>query len=294
MDLNGAESKMSNKAKDLPAKQQRWEYSGPEKDSSAMQVQSNAYPNITPSPLQGSAPSPNYNGSFENSPLAENEPSMQNSSVPRPKISQNFPNESQMAKQPMMEYQRPQYTLPGVLHFLQHEWTRFELDRAQWEVERAELQARVAFLQGERKSQESLKVDLVRRIKMLELALRQERQKFSRYKNESEGIPDVPNVEENRLKSDDFDGDFAMNDMGYGDYMRESPHRGQYAQNAMVSGISSGRHLLRQYLKEIGYTDTLINVRSARVRALLGKKVQGCAQHSSGPVSLRPIHVWTA
>ena len=37
------------------------------------------------------------------------------------------------------------------------------------------LQARVAFLQGERKGQENLKQDLVRRIKMLEFALKQER-----------------------------------------------------------------------------------------------------------------------
>lgn len=37
------------------------------------------------------------------------------------------------------------------------------------------LQAQVAFLQGERKGQESMKQDLVRRIKMLEYALKQER-----------------------------------------------------------------------------------------------------------------------
>lgn len=37
------------------------------------------------------------------------------------------------------------------------------------------LQARIAFLQGERKGQENLKSDLVRRIKMLEYALKQER-----------------------------------------------------------------------------------------------------------------------
>ena len=37
------------------------------------------------------------------------------------------------------------------------------------------IQARIAFLQGERKGQENLKQDLVRRIKMLEFALKQER-----------------------------------------------------------------------------------------------------------------------
>ncbi|CAG2055204.1 unnamed protein product [Timema podura] len=71
--------------------------------------------------------------------------------------------------------QRIQYSIPGILHFIQHEWARFEMDRSQWEVDRAELQARIAFLQGERKGQENLKNDLVRRIKMLEYALKQER-----------------------------------------------------------------------------------------------------------------------
>lgn len=33
-----------------------------------------------------------------------------------------------------------QYTIPGVLHYLQHEWARFELERSQWDVDRAELQ----------------------------------------------------------------------------------------------------------------------------------------------------------
>lgn len=34
----------------------------------------------------------------------------------------------------------PQYTIPGILHFIQHEWSRFELERSQWDVDRAELQ----------------------------------------------------------------------------------------------------------------------------------------------------------
>lgn len=33
-----------------------------------------------------------------------------------------------------------QYSIPGVLHFIQHEWARFEMERSQWEVDRAELQ----------------------------------------------------------------------------------------------------------------------------------------------------------
>lgn len=42
------------------------------------------------------------------------------------------------------EAARAQYSIPGILHFLQHEWARFEVERAQWEVERAELQVKNA------------------------------------------------------------------------------------------------------------------------------------------------------
>lgn len=38
--------------------------------------------------------------------------------------------------------QRSIYTVPGILHFLQHEWTRFEIERQQWETERAEFQVK--------------------------------------------------------------------------------------------------------------------------------------------------------
>lgn len=33
-----------------------------------------------------------------------------------------------------------QYNIQSVLHFIQSEWTRLELQRSQWEMERAELQ----------------------------------------------------------------------------------------------------------------------------------------------------------
>lgn len=32
------------------------------------------------------------------------------------------------------------YSIPGILHYLQHEWSRMEIERGQWEVEKAELQ----------------------------------------------------------------------------------------------------------------------------------------------------------
>ena len=48
--------------------------------------------------------------------------------------------QQQQQQQPQIDTnQRPAYTIPGILHYLQHEWTRFEYDRQQWEADKAEL-----------------------------------------------------------------------------------------------------------------------------------------------------------
>ncbi|XP_031770932.1 striatin-3 isoform X3 [Apis florea] len=157
--------------------------------------------------------------------------------------------------------ERPQYSMPGILHFIQHEWTRFELERSQWELDKAEFQARIAFLQGERKGQERLKNDLVRRIKMLEYALKQERARYHKLKYGTDlviqGDTKPPIYEEGICNCPNSDVG------GGGD--GEAPF-------TSVSNISwrQGRQILRQYLQEIGYTDTIIDVRSSRVRSLLG------------------------
>ncbi|KAI1287421.1 Striatin-3 [Halotydeus destructor] len=157
--------------------------------------------------------------------------------------------------QQSQQQQQQQYTIPGILHFLQYEWQRFELERQQWDVERAELQARISLLQGERKGQENLKNDLIRRIKMLEYCLRQERAKFHKLKYGEDMPPTLGQTEElNQFNNDPLLEDSLLNGDTTG------------------SGVNwkHGRQLLRQYLQEIGYTDTIIDVRSNRVRSLLG------------------------
>lgn len=67
------------------------------------------------------------------------------------------------------------FQLSSVLHYLQSEWRRYEKDRNEWEIERAEMRARIALLEGERRSFEHVKLDFMRRTKMLEYALRVER-----------------------------------------------------------------------------------------------------------------------
>ncbi|XP_043536596.1 striatin-like isoform X1 [Chiloscyllium plagiosum] len=151
---------------------------------------------------------------------------------------------------PEGEAQRPQYNIPGILHFLQHEWARFEIERTQWEVDRAELQAQISFLQGERKGQENLKKDLVRRIKMLEYALKQERAKHHKLKYGTE-------LNQGDMKPPNYDSDEG------------NENEIQTTQNNQLTW-KQGRQLLRQYLQEVGYTDTIIDVKSRRARALLG------------------------
>ncbi|EEC15861.1 striatin, putative, partial [Ixodes scapularis] len=128
--------------------------------------------------------------------------------------------------------------------------------------------ARIAFLQGERKGQENLKNDLIRRIKMLEFALKQERIKAHKLKYDSD-----PNPTE--LKAPVFD-----------DISKGTAAVGPCSVNSNVSW-RQGRQLLRQYLQEIGYTDTILDVRSARVRTLLGL---GPANAGSGQTEEKSPH----
>uniref|UniRef100_A0A669EJI3 Striatin 4 n=1 Tax=Oreochromis niloticus TaxID=8128 RepID=A0A669EJI3_ORENI len=158
---------------------------------------------------------------------------------------------------PLQQSREPQdgesgMTLPGILHFIQYEWGRFQAEKYRWEAERDELRAQVAFLQGERKGQENMKQDLVRRIKMLEYALKQESFCFSLFllffscltvasllNNLFSVVPNGP------AESD--------------------------SEPANQMSWKEGRQLLRKYLEEVGYSDTILDMRSKRVRSLLGR-----------------------
>ncbi|XP_015248018.1 PREDICTED: striatin-3-like isoform X2 [Cyprinodon variegatus] len=122
-----------------------------------------------------------------------------------------------------------------------------------------ETEARIAFLQGERKGQENLKNDLVRRIKMLEYALKQERAKYHKLKYGTE-------LNQGEMKMPIFESD-----------TKESEVSAVPANSQLM--WKQGRQLLRQYLQEVGYTDTILDVRTQRVRSLLG--LSGSEQNGS-------------
>ncbi|KAL5967364.1 Striatin [Taenia solium] len=138
------------------------------------------------------------------------------------------------------ESQKCDYSICGILNFLQSEWTKMSIERSRWEFERAELQARIAVLQNEKNGCENLKSDLVRRIKMLEYALQQER-----FKNYSLKYPNEPNT-----------------DNSYKDGQEGSGKR---------DGLSTvERSRLREYLTRIGMKKLSNELRAAKVKELLG------------------------
>lgn len=66
---------------------------------------------------------------------------------------------------------------PGVMRFLQLEWHNHERARNAWDIERAEMKAKIAKQEGEVRSAKRLNEQLEKHVKMLENALRNERQK---------------------------------------------------------------------------------------------------------------------
>uniref|UniRef100_A0AAY5ESN5 Striatin N-terminal domain-containing protein n=1 Tax=Electrophorus electricus TaxID=8005 RepID=A0AAY5ESN5_ELEEL len=88
---------------------------------------------------------------------------------------------------------------------------------------------------------------------MLEYALKQERAKYHKLKYGTE-------LNQGEVKMPSFESDLPA------------------VQNSQLTW-KQGRQLLRQYLQEVGYTDTILDVRSQRVRSLLG--LSGSEQNGS-------------
>ncbi|KAJ4367056.1 1,2-dihydroxy-3-keto-5-methylthiopentene dioxygenase [Neocucurbitaria cava] len=70
-----------------------------------------------------------------------------------------------------------EYTLQGVMRFLQLEWHNHERARNAWDIERAEMKAKIAKQEGEVRSAKKLNDQLNKHIRMLEQALMNERKK---------------------------------------------------------------------------------------------------------------------
>jgi striatin 1/3/4 len=71
------------------------------------------------------------------------------------------------------------------MRFLQTEWHRHERDRNAWEIEREEMKSRIAILEGDARTGKGLRTSLERHIKLLEKAIRKERDKSKGVNNDS-------------------------------------------------------------------------------------------------------------
>lgn len=76
------------------------------------------------------------------------------------------------------------------MRFLQTEWHRHERDRNAWEIERQEMKARIASLEGAGRRADAHQKSLGKYVKMLEGALQKERKKSKAGAIEPEAVKD--------------------------------------------------------------------------------------------------------
>ncbi|GAA5844536.1 hypothetical protein JCM5353_001302 [Sporobolomyces roseus] len=126
---------------------------------------------------------PRYNNQpYSDQPNYQHQPnqfqSMNQHQQPQQNQQPQHPQQQQQQQAQQQAASFPPMTLASTLHFLQSEHRRYARDRNEWEIERAEMRARIALLEGEKRGNEGALKSLGRRCKMLEMALRGERSKF--------------------------------------------------------------------------------------------------------------------
>lgn len=172
-----------------------------------------------------------------------------------------------------------EYAFPSVLQFLQSEWRRFERDRNEWDIEKAEMKARIAYLEGEKRGVDNTKLDLMKRVKMLEYALRQERSKYVEANNtpgvpkntsslaqspqaNNDGGPETANSPNNNNTNGGSNGDNnankgnvkALNRMStYSTSGTSATQLSPSSANLDLTGRAKSREFLRICLQEISY-----------------------------------------
>jgi striatin 1/3/4 len=67
-----------------------------------------------------------------------------------------------------------EYTLQGVMRFLQTEWHRHERDRNAWEIERQEMKSRIAALEGSARRADATQKALRRYVGILEKKVKEQ------------------------------------------------------------------------------------------------------------------------
>lgn len=88
-----------------------------------------------------------------------------------------------------------EYTLQGVMRFLQTEWHRHERDRNAWEIERQEMKGRIAALEGSARRADATQKALRRYVGILEKKVKEQATQLKSASANS-GTPDEHAVKE--------------------------------------------------------------------------------------------------
>ena len=89
------------------------------------------------------------------------------------------------------------------MRFLQTEWHRHERDRNAWEIERAEMKSRIGRLEGELRTSKRLHESLGKHVRLMETALKREREKSKALAN-NEKVEDIKDPTEVARESVNF------------------------------------------------------------------------------------------
>lgn len=100
--------------------------------------------------------------------------------------------------------QGTEYTLQGVMRFLQIEWHSHERARNAWTIERAEMKARIAKLEGENRQGKRINEQLVKQIMMLQKVVRAGREREKGVGMEGEEVDGVREGKEEKEKGNSF------------------------------------------------------------------------------------------
>lgn len=87
------------------------------------------------------------------------------------------------------------------MRFLQTEWHRHERGRNAWEIERAEMKSRIGRLEGELRTSKRLHESLGKHVRLMESALKKEREKVKKLSNNEtlEGPTDPKEIARNSV-----------------------------------------------------------------------------------------------
>lgn len=85
-----------------------------------------------------------------------------------------------------LEYSADLPCFTGVMRFLQTEWHRHERERNAWQIERAEMKSRIGKLEGDGRTNKRLRESMDKHIRLLEHALKKEREKAKAPQSESQ------------------------------------------------------------------------------------------------------------